>query len=217
MCYKMLLLFCSTSLAILRILVNNVDRNSGGSKMLGENLQAARLAQNLTQEQVAKELYFSRQAISRWEAGKTEPNLETLIALAALYQTDLAALCAGINPRKRKKHLNILAGIGVLAFNFVIGVWLIVAVALLLAALYSLLVALLISPLLMIIGTFTHNPNITFISNTGVAGYAWWQWLIAIFSCTLVIVLGRYIWRFTKVLYNGLIQYLKFNLKSLYN
>lgn len=155
--------------------------------------------------------------LGSWEAGKTEPNLETLIALAALYQTDLAALCAGINPRKRKKPLNILAGIGVLAFNFVIGVWLIVAVALLLAALYSLLAALLISPLLMIIGTFTHNPNITFISNTGVAGYAWWQWLIAIFCCTLVIVLGRYIWRFTKVLYNGLIQYLKFNLKSLYN
>lgn len=38
--------------------------------MLGENLQAARLAQNLTQEQVAKELYFSRQAISCWEVGK---------------------------------------------------------------------------------------------------------------------------------------------------
>lgn len=70
MCYKMLLLFCSTSLAILRNLVNNVDRNSGGTKMLGENLQAARLAQNLTQEQVAKELYFSRQAISRWKPAK---------------------------------------------------------------------------------------------------------------------------------------------------
>ncbi|WP_240188589.1 helix-turn-helix transcriptional regulator [Lactococcus taiwanensis] len=38
--------------------------------MLGENLQAARLAQNLTQEQVAKELYFSRQAISRWKPAK---------------------------------------------------------------------------------------------------------------------------------------------------
>lgn len=52
--------------------------------MLGENLQKARLAQKLTQEEVAKELYFSRQAISRWESNKTEPNFETLIALAEL-------------------------------------------------------------------------------------------------------------------------------------
>ena len=49
--------------------------------MLGENLQKARLAQKLTQEEVAKELYFSRQAISRWESNKTEPNFETLNSL----------------------------------------------------------------------------------------------------------------------------------------
>ena len=29
------------------------------------------------EEEVAKELYFSRQAISRWESNKTEPNFET--------------------------------------------------------------------------------------------------------------------------------------------
>jgi transcriptional regulator with XRE-family HTH domain len=71
--------------------------------MLGENLQKARLAQKLTQEEVAKELYFSRQAISRWESNKTEPNFETLIALAELYESDLSAFAQGIEPQKKKE------------------------------------------------------------------------------------------------------------------
>ena len=102
--------------------------------MLGENLQKARLSKNLTQEEVAKELYFSRQAISRWESNKTEPNFETLIALADLYDSDLLAFSQGIEPQKRKKHINLFAGFGLLFFNFVLGVWLIIATALILLA-----------------------------------------------------------------------------------
>lgn len=71
--------------------------------MLGENLQKARLSKNLTQEEVAKELYFSRQAISRWESNKTEPNLETLIALAELYDSDLLAFAKRNRTSKTKK------------------------------------------------------------------------------------------------------------------
>ncbi|RZI49424.1 helix-turn-helix domain-containing protein [Lactococcus kimchii] len=185
--------------------------------MLGENLQKARLAQNLTQEEVAKELYFSRQAISRWEAGKTEPNLETLISLAQIYDTDLTALTEGIQPQKRKKHLNLFAGFGILLFNFVLGVWLIVAIVLVLAAVYMVLLALLLAPFLMIFATATHNPSITFINATGATGFDWWYWLLGIVGCSLTILGLPYIWKFTKLLYFWLIKYLKFNLKAVYN
>ncbi|WP_282668020.1 helix-turn-helix domain-containing protein [Lactococcus cremoris] len=57
--------------------------------MLGENLQKARLSKNLTQEEVAKELYFSRQAISRWESNlKNEKNISIfLLALVCYFST----------------------------------------------------------------------------------------------------------------------------------
>ncbi|KZK10098.1 helix-turn-helix domain-containing protein [Lactococcus cremoris] len=185
--------------------------------MLGENLQKARLSKNLTQEEVAKELYFSRQAISRWESNKTEPNLETLIALAELYDSDLLAFAKGIEPQKRKKHINLFAGFGLLFFNFVLGVWLIIATALILLAFYAIVLALFLAPFIMIFAVLTHNPHITFGNVTGVTGFNWPYWVIAIIACSLMVLVSPFIWRFTKLLYFWLLKYLKFNLKSVYN
>jgi len=188
-----------------------------GEKMLGENLQKARLSKNLTQEEVAKELYFSRQAISRWESNKTEPNLETLIALAELYDSDLLAFAKGIEPQKRKKHINLFAGFGLLFFNFVLGVWLIIATALILLAFYAIVLALFLAPFIMIFAVLTHNPHITFGNVTGATGFNWPYWVIAIIACSLMVLVSPFIWRFTKLLYFWLLKYLKFNLKSVYN
>ncbi len=188
-----------------------------GDKMLGENLQKARLSKNLTQEEVAKELYFSRQAISRWESNKTEPNLETLIALADLYDSDLLAFAKGIEPQKRKKHINLFAGFGLLFFNFVLGVWLIIATALILLAFYAIVLALFLAPFIMIFAVLTHNPHITFGNVTGATGFNWPYWVIAIIACSLMVLVSPFIWRFTKLLYFWLLKYLKFNLKSVYN
>ena len=185
--------------------------------MLGENLQKARLSKNLTQEEVAKELYFSRQAISRWESNKTEPNLETLIALAELYDSDLLAFAKGIEPQKRKKHINLFAGFGLLFFNFVLGVWLIIATALILLAFYAIVLALFLAPFIMIFAVLTHNPHITFGNVTGATGFNWPYWVIAIIACSLMVLVSPFIWRFTKLLYYWLLKYLKFNLKSVYN
>ena len=188
-----------------------------GEKMLGENLQKARLSKNLTQEEVAKELYFSRQAISRWESNKTEPNLETLIALAELYDSDLLAFAKGIEPQKRKKHINLFAGFGLLFFNFVLGVWLIIATALILLAFYAIVLALFLAPFIMIFAVLTHNPHITFGNVTGATVFNWPYWVIAIIACSLMVLVSPFIWRFTKLLYFWLLKYLKFNLKSVYN
>ena len=188
-----------------------------GDKMLGENLQKARLSKNLTQEEVAKELYFSRQAISRWESNKTEPNLETLIALAELYDSDLLAFAKGIEPQKRKKHINLFAGFGLLFFNFVLGVWWIIATALILLAFYAIVLALFLAPFIMIFAVLTHNPHITFGNVTGATGFNWPYWVIAIIACSLMVLVSPFIWRFTKLLYFWLLKYLKFNLKSVYN
>ena len=43
-----------------------------------EKLQELRKKKGLTQEELAKELYVSRTAISKWESGKGYPNIDSL-------------------------------------------------------------------------------------------------------------------------------------------
>lgn len=52
---------------------------------LGEALKARRTAAGYTQEYVAEALGVSRQAVSKWENGTSEPSTANLMALAKLY------------------------------------------------------------------------------------------------------------------------------------
>ena len=54
-------------------------------KPLGESLKENRLRCNMTQEFVAETLGVSRQAVSKWENGTSEPSTTNLCALAKLY------------------------------------------------------------------------------------------------------------------------------------
>lgn len=57
--------------------------------MLSENLFKLRKLHHLTQEQVANRLAVSRQAVAKWEAGETCPDLSNCVALARLYDVAL--------------------------------------------------------------------------------------------------------------------------------
>ena len=52
---------------------------------LGANIAEARRACGLTQSQVAKYVCVTAQAVSKWENGKSEPDLGTLLALSKLF------------------------------------------------------------------------------------------------------------------------------------
>ncbi|BDR58106.1 helix-turn-helix domain-containing protein [Xylocopilactobacillus apicola] len=57
-----------------------------------ERLKTQRNKLNLTQKEVANELYVTQQTISSWENGRSYPDLETLIKLSDLYQISLDVL-----------------------------------------------------------------------------------------------------------------------------
>lgn len=59
---------------------------------LGEVVRARREACGMTQELVAQKLGVSRQAVGKWESGKSEPSTTNLMALAELFGTDAAEL-----------------------------------------------------------------------------------------------------------------------------
>lgn len=62
------------------------------NNILSENLKSAREKANLTQEQVAYQLHISRQSISKWENGKSTPDIYTLKNLSALYNISIDEL-----------------------------------------------------------------------------------------------------------------------------
>lgn len=63
---------------------------------LGENLQRLRKEKELSQEDVARALFVSRQTISKWETDKAEPGVDNLKALADLYEVTLDQLASGM-------------------------------------------------------------------------------------------------------------------------
>ena len=54
-------------------------------KSLGEALKEHRIRCQMTQEFVAERLGVSRQAVSKWENGTSDPSTSNLLALAKLY------------------------------------------------------------------------------------------------------------------------------------
>lgn len=57
-----------------------------------EILKNLREQHNLTQEQLAEKVMVTRQAVSRWETGETQPNTETLKLLSREYNVSINTL-----------------------------------------------------------------------------------------------------------------------------
>ena len=70
-------------------------------KNLGEVLKEHRVACKMTQEFVAERIGVSRQAVSKWESGISDPSTSNLIALAKLFGTSVEALLAEVNNQKK--------------------------------------------------------------------------------------------------------------------
>ena len=56
---------------------------------VAEKIQSARRAAGLTQEQLAAKVYVTRQAVSRWENGETQPNTDTLKLLSKEFDVSI--------------------------------------------------------------------------------------------------------------------------------
>lgn len=72
------------------------------AKSLGEALKENRIRCQMTQEFVAETLGVSRQSVSKWENGSSDPNTSNLIALSKLYKVSSEELleCATRTPEE---------------------------------------------------------------------------------------------------------------------
>ena len=82
---------------------------------IAKNIRLLRTAQNMTQDQLAESLHVTRQTVSNYETGKSQPDIDTIVRLAEALQADPNTLIYGIpTPPERKReyiHLAIAAAI----------------------------------------------------------------------------------------------------------
>lgn len=71
---------------------------------LDKNLKKLRKQYKLSQEELAKELNISRQAISRWEIGKTEPDIKTIQKIAKFYNVSIEELLSDEDTSSKKEE-----------------------------------------------------------------------------------------------------------------
>ena len=60
-----------------------------------EKLQQLRKQKELTQEDLAEQLFVSRTAISKWESGRGYPSIESLKAISKFFHVSIDDLLSG--------------------------------------------------------------------------------------------------------------------------
>lgn len=60
-----------------------------------EKLQELRKQKGLTQEELARELYVTRAAVSKWESGRGYPNIDSLKAISRYFSVSIDVLLSG--------------------------------------------------------------------------------------------------------------------------
>lgn len=79
------------------------------------NLKQARLNAKLTQEQLAEKLHVTRQSVSGWELGRTEPDFETAGRLAEVFGTRVSSLLGEEKPPYPRFQKQFVIGFAVCA------------------------------------------------------------------------------------------------------
>lgn len=69
---------------------------------ISDRIQSLRKAKGITQEQLADAVGVSRQAVSKWEAEQSVPDLERVVAMAEYFDVSTDYLLRGIEPAPKK-------------------------------------------------------------------------------------------------------------------
>lgn len=75
---------------------------------LGDNIYKQRIKKHLTQAQLAEKIGVSRQSVTKWEDGRSRPELEKLLRLCELFGCTLDELAGSVSretdPQQSEKH-----------------------------------------------------------------------------------------------------------------
>lgn len=91
---------------------------------IGKNIKALRQRKNLTQEELAERLFVTRQTVSNYENGKTRPDVDMILKIAEVLETDANTVFYGLpEPPDRKLAYRRLV-FSIIMFGVLVGVFL---------------------------------------------------------------------------------------------
>lgn len=74
---------------------------------VGKQIKKLRMVRSMTQDDLAEQLFVSRQTVSNYETGKSNPDIDMLLHIAQVFETDVNSLIYGPpvpSDRKREKR-----------------------------------------------------------------------------------------------------------------
>ena len=91
---------------------------------IGKSIRRYRTERGMTQEELAEQLFVTRQTVSNYEMGRSRPDIETLLAICRLLDKDMEDFLYGEPPcrGRRKIPARFLAGGAALALGAAAGV-----------------------------------------------------------------------------------------------
>lgn len=97
---------------------------------IGKHIKALRKENNLSQEALAQQLHVTRQAVSQWETGHTQPDIDTLNHIAQVCNTDILSVIygkkqySGLNAAQRKHTIKRILIFGLPAITMLgLSIW----------------------------------------------------------------------------------------------
>lgn len=73
---------------------------------LSQNIKKLRKEKGWTQQELADKLFVTRQAVSNWELGKTEPDVDTLVKISQITETDIKDIVLQSSTPSKSKHID---------------------------------------------------------------------------------------------------------------
>ena len=90
-----------------RLLYNRIRKGGENMTNIGKNISSARKKLGITQEGLAEKLNVTRQAVSNWENGKSEPDIETVSKLSEIFGISSDELISDF-PEEEKKPRSVI-------------------------------------------------------------------------------------------------------------
>ena len=80
---------------------------------VGKTIRVLRKEKNMTQDDLAEQLYVSRQTVSNYENGKSNPDIDMLVKIAEILETDVNVLIFGIpvSPSRKKEYRSLVCSV----------------------------------------------------------------------------------------------------------
>ena len=83
---------------------------------IGKNIRKLRESKGLTQDQLAEKLFVTRQTVSNYETGRTRPDVDMIVSIANVLETDANSVIYGLPADDRKQNtLKIIVSISITA------------------------------------------------------------------------------------------------------